>query len=59
MAMQQHLEALREKHASLEQAIEEESLRPQPDDGRLHELKREKLKIKDEISHCEEPMAAH
>ena len=41
--------SLRDKHASLERAIEEESDRPYPDDFRLSQLKREKLRIKDEI----------
>lgn len=45
------LTSLHDKHASLERAIEEEVLRPHPDDIRLSELKREKLRIKDEIHH--------
>jgi hypothetical protein len=40
---------LNDKHASLERAIEEENLRPHPDDIRISQLKREKLRIKDEI----------
>lgn len=50
MAEQEHIEALMAKHADLERAIEEEEHRPLPDDIRLHDLKREKLKIKDEIA---------
>ncbi|MHA1600695.1 MAG: YdcH family protein [Alphaproteobacteria bacterium] len=42
------------KHASLERAIDEENHRPHPDDLRLTELKREKLRIKDEIAHHHE-----
>jgi hypothetical protein len=53
MSVQQHVEALRAKHAVLEDAIEIENARPHPDDVRLHELKREKLRIKDEISTIE------
>ena len=41
--------SLRNKHASLERAIEEENQRPYPDDFRLSQLKREKLRIKDQI----------
>jgi hypothetical protein len=41
--------SLRDKHASLERAIEEENLRPHPDDFRISQLKREKLRIKDEM----------
>lgn len=50
MSTLSHIEALQDKHAHLEKIIEEEQLRPDPDETRIHELKREKLKIKDEIS---------
>lgn len=49
MIVDEHLVSLHEKHASLEEAIEEEFTRPHPDDFRVLELKREKLRIKDEI----------
>jgi len=45
-----HIETLRDKHARLEQVIDEENARPHPDEVKLHELKREKLKIKDTIT---------
>ena len=48
--MQDRIEDLREQHASLEQAIDTEMHRPLPDQGTLSRLKREKLKIKDEIA---------
>jgi len=41
---------LRDKHARLEQVITEEYARPHPDEARLHELKREKLRLKDTIA---------
>jgi hypothetical protein len=44
---QAQVEALEEKHAQLEALIDEEEHRPHPDDIRLHELKKEKLKVKD------------
>ena len=44
------VEVLKVKHASLERAIDEESHRPAPDNLRITKLKREKLKIKDEIA---------
>ncbi len=47
----EHIEALRMKHAELEALINEEEKRPSPDDIRIHELKREKLRIKDELAH--------
>ena len=40
-------EALEQKHAQLEALIDQEEHRPHPDDIRLHELKKEKLRIKD------------
>lgn len=46
-----HLTALVEKHASLERMIQEEMARPAPDDVLLHDLKKRKLRIKDEITH--------
>lgn len=49
----EHLEALRDKHASLEREINEESLRPHPDDIRLHELKKKKLHIKETLNRLE------
>jgi hypothetical protein len=42
-------ETLRGKHAELEHLIEEEENRPRPDPSIVHSLKKQKLKIKDEI----------
>jgi len=50
MAQEAHIEQLTQKHASLEQAISAEVQRPVPDGIRLAELKRQKLRIKDEIA---------
>jgi hypothetical protein len=47
---QAQVESLEQKHAALEAQIDEEEHRPHPDDIRLHELKKEKLRIKDEIT---------
>ena len=44
---QSQVEALELKHAELEALIDEEEHRPHPDDVRLHELKKEKLRVKD------------
>jgi hypothetical protein len=46
-----HLSALIEKHAGLERQIQEEQNRPAPDDARIHDLKKRKLQIKDQITH--------
>ena len=53
MSSLQHVESLRAKHADLEHMIEEEEGRPKPDDMLITELKRQKLKIKDEIAALE------
>lgn len=50
MMTDERLDALRVKHANLEKEIEEEIHRPLPDEIRLSELKREKLRIKDEMA---------
>lgn len=44
-----HLESLTLKHATLDQRISEESLRPNPDTATLARLKKEKLRLKDEM----------
>ena len=46
---QSQVDALEQKHAQLEALIDEEEHRPHPDDIRLHELKKEKLRVKDEL----------
>jgi hypothetical protein len=53
MSVQDRIEALREKHASLERALDEEIHRPLPDQDAVHDLKRQKLRIKDEIVELE------
>jgi hypothetical protein len=50
MTMQDYVESLRSKHALLEQQIDDEMHRPLPDQATLSRLKREKLRIKDEIA---------
>jgi hypothetical protein len=45
-----HVQALQTKHDGLERQIHEELNRPHPDDAALADLKRQKLRLKDEIS---------
>jgi hypothetical protein len=45
-----HVQALQTKHDGLERQIHDELCRPHPDDVTLTDLKRQKLRIKDEIS---------
>jgi len=45
-----HLESLTAKHATLDQRIAEEHHRPFPDTATLARLKKEKLRLKDELT---------
>jgi hypothetical protein len=45
-----HVEALASKHAALQAQIDREEQRPHPDDALLHQLKKEKLRLKDAIA---------
>ena len=58
MTVAEHVDALRAKHATLKQAVEQENQRPHPDDIHIAELKREKLRIKDEIARLEAELPA-
>ena len=49
MSLDGHLAALSDKHDTLERQIEKEEHRPSPDETRLKSLKREKLRIRDEM----------
>jgi hypothetical protein len=49
MALQGHIQELSEKHKRLEQAIETELSHKDWDDVRVAALKKEKLRIKDEL----------
>ncbi|MGH7062331.1 MAG: YdcH family protein [Stellaceae bacterium] len=57
MSLQDRIEALREKHAALERALDEENRRPLPSQDAISDLKRQKLRIKDELyqleKHCQ------
>ncbi len=50
MTSEERVAALKARHASLEGAIEEEAERPRPDDVAISRMKREKLRIKDEMA---------
>ena len=49
MALDAHLVELSERHRSLDRKIEEELARPSADALKIAELKRQKLRLKDEI----------
>lgn len=50
MSLSSHLAELRKKHASLEIRIEKECRSPGSEDLQIAELKRERLRLKDEIT---------
>ena len=45
-----HLATLNARHASLDESLARETRRPLPDQSLLAQLKREKLRVKEEIS---------
>ena len=49
MALQGHIQELSEKHKKLQEMIESEMAHPDWDQTRVAALKKEKLKIKDEM----------
>ena len=49
MSLDAHVESLSRKHATIDEAIHAEAKRPHPDEAALADLKRKKLRIKDEI----------
>lgn len=50
MSLDTHVEALTRKHASIDEIIEREEHRPHPDTMRLMQLKRQKLRLKEELN---------
>ena len=49
MSIEAHLETLVRKHGDLESQISQILIRPMPDQVELMQLKREKLRLKEEI----------
>ena len=49
MSLESHLTELVRRHQAIENAIALEESHPSSDDLKLHELKRKKLQLKDEI----------
>ena len=49
MSVQEHVDSLLEKHANLEEQITDEYHRPLPDQPKLSLLKKQKLRLKEEI----------
>jgi hypothetical protein len=53
MSLQDRIESLRARHRNLEEEIDREFTRPLPDTDHVADLKRQKLRIKDEIAQLE------
>lgn len=53
MSIRDRLEALHARHTSLEALLEDEVHRPLPNAEEVSRIKREKLKLKDEITRIE------
>ncbi len=49
MVTEEEVEKLKSDHAGLEKTIEQELSRPCPNDQHIADLKRQKLRIKDEL----------
>ncbi len=56
MALDARIRELGSRHQSLEQAIQDEMRRPYADELRLRELKRQKLRLKEQIQSLREQM---
>ena len=52
MSLQDRIESLKAKHAALDSAIAVEGQRPLPDNSALADMKRQKLRIKEELARC-------
>jgi hypothetical protein len=50
MSLQGHLVELERRHEALKKEIDHEQHRPRLNETKLHELKRKKLQLKDEIT---------
>ncbi len=59
MSIEAHLAELTEKHKGLETRIHEELARPMADNLKVSELKRQKLRIKEQIERIQEEIGQH
>ena len=57
MSLSSHLQELKKKHKSISDAIEHAHRAPGMDDLQIVDMKRQKLKIKEEIERLSEPVA--
>lgn len=59
MSIQSHLAELQRRHAEIERKIEDAMLHPSTDSLELADMKRQKLKIKDEIERIRHDTTIH
>jgi hypothetical protein len=59
MSLQGHIVELQRRHEALQKEIEQERLHPNADEHKIHELKRKKLQIKDELAKLFESETRH
>ncbi|MBI1868614.1 MAG: DUF465 domain-containing protein [Methylocystis sp.] len=59
MSLEGHLVELQRRHQALEKEIAEEQHHPQSDALKIRELKRKKLRVKDEIAKLREGETVH
>lgn len=59
MSLQDRVESLKAKHAALDHQIAVENRRPLPDTAQISVLKRQKLRIKEELDRIQHPPIAH
>lgn len=57
MSLQARLDALKERHAILDDQIADEERRPRPNEDHLSQLKLEKLRLKEEIERLKTELA--
>lgn len=50
MSVEEHITALKSKHAELEHLLDNENHRPHPDQSLISDIKKQKLRIKDELA---------
>jgi hypothetical protein len=55
MSLEDRVKTLQEKKEDIEKVLQEEENRPLPDNIFIHDLKRQKLAIKDEIARLTHP----
>lgn len=58
MALESHIAELRDRHKALEQEIDHQTHHPSSDDLHVAELKKQKLKLKEEIERLSSRSAA-